>query len=149
MAVDPIPKGHSRITPYLTVRGVPILLDFLKQVFDAQEEHSMKGQDGTIVHAEVTIGGEAIMMGEAHGDWQPTPGSVYIYVEDADATYQRALDAGATSLMEPADQFHGDRYGGVKDPVGNQWWISTHIEDVPPDELDRRNEEYMRQNQQQ
>jgi PhnB protein len=139
MAVKPIPDGFHTVTPYLVVHGVATLLDFLKQAFEAQELLSpMLRSDGTIGHAEVKIGDSVIMMGEPMGDMPLMPGSLYLYVKDTDAVYQRALQAGATSLMEPADQFYGDRSAGVKDPVGNQWWIATHKEDVPPDEMIKR-----------
>jgi uncharacterized glyoxalase superfamily protein PhnB len=147
MAVRPIPEGYHAVTPYLVVQGVPKLLDFLKQAFGAHEIMRMPRPDGTIMHAEVRIGDSAVMMGEAMGDHKPRPSCLYLYVEDADATYRRALQAGATSTMEPADQFYGDRNAGVADPVGNEWWIATHIEDVPPDELARRAEAYMQQQQ--
>lgn len=78
------------------------------------------------------------MMGEPMGEFTAMPTSLYLYVEDADAVYAQALAAGATSVMPPADQFYGDRHGGVRDPNGNIWWIATHIEDVPPEELARR-----------
>jgi len=86
-------------------------------------------------------------MGEPRGEWKPMPGTIYlyVYVNDTDAVYKRALQAGATSLMEPSDQFYGDRNAGVKDPVGNYWWIATHIEDVPPAELAKRAEAFMKQ----
>jgi PhnB protein len=145
MAVDPIPHGYHSVTPYLIVREVPKLLDFLKQAFSAQEIMRMPQPDGTIMHAEVRIGDSAIMMGEARGEHNPMPGSIYLYVNDADATYQRALQAGASSQMEPADMFYGDRHASVIDPVGNHWSIATHIEDVPPDELARRVEAFMKQ----
>lgn len=90
------------------------------------------------MHAEVKIGDSVIMMGEPMGDFKPMPGSIYLYVKDTDATYRKAIQAGAVSIMEPADQFYGDRSAGVKDPLGNFWWIATHIEDVPPEELARR-----------
>ena len=77
-------------------------------------------------------------MGEASGEWKPMPSTLYLYVPDADATYQRALEAGATSVQEPEDQFYGDRHGGVKDPSGNLWWVATHIEDVSSEEIARR-----------
>jgi len=86
----------------------------------------------------VQIGDSVIMLAEARGEWKPMPGAIHLYVGDTDATYQRALQAGATSLMAPADQFHGDRMAGVKDPFGNVWWIVTHVEDVSPDELQKR-----------
>jgi PhnB protein len=145
MAVTPIPEGYHTVTPYLVVQGVPALIDFLKQAFDAQEIMRIPRPDGAIMHAEVRIGDSAVMMGEAMGEFQPMPGSIHLYVNDADATYQRALQAGATSIMEPADQFYGDRSAGVVDPVGNRWWIATHQEDVPPEELARRAEAFMQQ----
>ena len=148
MAVKPIPEGFHSVTPYLIVQDVPKLLDFLKQAFTAQEIMRMPAPDGTIAHAEVRIGNSPIMMGEAHGDFKPMPGSIYLYVDDTDATYQRALQAGAKSLMEPANQFYGDRSASVVDPVGNHWWIATHIEDLQPEELARRAEAYMKQQQQ-
>jgi PhnB protein len=145
MAVNRIPEGFHNVTPYLVVREVPKLLDFVKQAFKAQEIMRMPAPDGTIMHAEVRIGDSAIMMGEAHGEHKPMPGSIYLYVDDTDATYQRALQAGATSLMEPADQFYGDRSASVVDPVGDHWFIATHIEDVQPEELARRAEAFMKQ----
>jgi PhnB protein len=140
MAVKPIPEGYHTVTPYLTVPGVPKLIDFLKQAFDAREIERMMEPDGTIRHAEVRIGDSVVMMGEAEGERQPMPSGIYLYVNDTDTVYKRALQAGATSLMEPADQFYGDRSAGVKDPSGNYWWIATHQEDVPPEELKKRAE---------
>jgi PhnB protein len=145
MAVTPIPEGYHTVTPYLVVQGVAKLIDFLKRAFDAQELMRMPRPDGTILHAEVKIGDSIVMMGEATGEHKPMPGSIYLYVADTDATYKRALQAGASSTMEPADQFYGDRNAGVVDPVGNHWWIATHIEDVPPEELARRAEAFMKQ----
>ncbi len=141
-AVNPIPEGYRTITPYLTVQGVAQLLEFLQKAFDAQVNYRMEGANGLVHHAEVKIGDSMLMLGEAHGDWQPMPGSIYLYVPDADATYKRAVEAGATSLMEPANQFYGDRHGGVKDSCGNQWWIATHIEDVSPEEIKKRHDEW-------
>ena len=143
MTVKRLPEGYSAVTPYLIVRGVPRLIDFLKQVFAAEELHRTALPDGTVMHAELRIGGAPLMMGEAGGEWQPLPGSIYIYVDDTDATYRRALAAGAVSVMEPADQFHGDRYGGVRDAAGNVWWIATHVEDVSREEMARREKEFL------
>ncbi len=84
------------------------------------------------------IGDSIIMMGEAAGQWKPLPSMLYVYVPDTDATYQRALQAGGRTLREPRDEFYGDRTAGVEDPCGNQWWIGTHIEDVAPEEMQRR-----------
>jgi uncharacterized glyoxalase superfamily protein PhnB len=139
MAVKAIPDGYHAITPYLVVPGVAKLLDFLKEAFGAEETHPrMTRPDGTVMHAEVRIGDSRVMLGEASDRFPAMPGSLYLYVPDTDALYRRALAAGATSLMEPADQFYGDRNAGVKDPSGNAWWIATHKEDVSHEELVRR-----------
>lgn len=138
MAVQPIPEGYSTVTPYLIVEGADALLDFLERAFGAERRFRMDSEDGTVAHAEVTLGDSVVMLAEAGGEWPAMPGNIHLYVEDCDATYARALDAGATSLQEPTDQFYGDRSGGVRDPAGNVWWITTHVEDVPPDELERR-----------
>lgn len=145
MAVKPIPDGYHSVTPYLIVQGASGLIDFMKQAFDAEESVRMERPDGTIMHAEVRIGDSVVMLSDAGGESTPMPGMLHLYVNDADATYRRALTAGATSLQEPEDQFYGDRSAGVKDQFGNQWWIATHIEDVSPEEMARRSEAYMQQ----
>jgi uncharacterized glyoxalase superfamily protein PhnB len=138
MAVKPIPDGYHSVTPYLVVSGVSRLLEFTVRAFEAKELHRMTGPDGGIRHAEVRIGDSVVMMGEAGGAHAPMPTTLYLYVADTDTTYKRALQAGASSLEEPALQFYGDRRAGVKDPVGNHWYLATHIEDVPPEEMKRR-----------
>ncbi|MBE7550725.1 MAG: VOC family protein [Anaerolineales bacterium] len=135
MAVKPIPEGHHTVTPYLVVRGVAQLIEFMKQAFAAEEIQRMNRPDGTLMHAEVRIGDSMVMLGEAGGAYEPMPAMLHLYVEDADAVYQRALQAGAVSLRAPVDEAYGDRIGGVKDSFGNQWWIATHIRDVSPAEL--------------
>ena len=140
MAVNPIPNGYHTVTPYLVVRSAGQLIDFLKRAFGGKETICTTKPDGSIGHAEVKIGDSMIMLGEACGEWQAMPCAIYLYVPDTDALYQRALQAGATSIMEPADQFYGDRNAGVKDPCGNIWWIGTRIEDVAPEEMKRRAE---------
>jgi uncharacterized glyoxalase superfamily protein PhnB len=147
MAVDPIPKGLHTVTPYLTLSGVARLIDFLKEAFDAKEMHRSTRPDGTIMHAQVRIGDSAIMMGEIWGDFQAKTAALYLYVPDTDALYRRAVAAGATSIMEPMDMFYGDRNAGVRDFAGNEWWIATHIEDVAPEELERRAAEAMKRRQ--
>lgn len=141
----PIPTGYHTVTPVLTVHGAAKLIDFLKQAFDAKETFRLPGPDGAVIHAEVKIGDSMIMLGEATDQWKPMPATVALYVEDADAWYQRALRTGATSVREPSDQFYGDRSAGVKDFAGNHWWIHTRIEDVPPDEIKKRAEVWMKQ----
>jgi PhnB protein len=143
MAVKAKPDGFHSVTPYLVVEGAAKVIDFAKQTFDAQEIMRMVAPGNRIGHAELRIGDSIVMLGDAHGDHQPTRAMLHLYVDDADAIYQRALAAGATSVQEPTNQFYGDRSGGVKDPCGNLWWIATHIEDVPPDELKRRAEQAM------
>ena len=123
-----IPEGHHTVTPYLVVSGVAQLIEFTKQAFGATEVYLSKRPDGSVMHAEVKIGDSIVMMGESQD--KKFPGMLHLYVEDADAIYQRALQAGAKSLREPADQPYGDRSGGVEDAFGNQWWISTRVKDV-------------------
>jgi PhnB protein len=144
MTVRAIPEGYHTVTPYLVVHGVPKLLAFLADAFGAKEIHRAALPDGSVMHAEVQIGDSRVMMGEAR-DMAPIPAMLYLYVEDVDTVYARALRAGGASIAAPADQFYGDRSGGVRDACGNQWWIGTHKEDVPPDELARRAQAAMQQ----
>lgn len=147
MAVKPIPDGYRTVTPYLTIQGVREALAFLQKVFDAKvvEKHEMP--DGKVGHAAVRIGDSMVMLGEANEQWKAMPGSVYLYIPDVDAAYRRGLEAGGKSLMPPADQFYGDRQGGFSDPAGNYWWVATHVEDVPPDEMERRAQEWTKKQQ--
>jgi PhnB protein len=136
--VSYLPAGYHTVTPYLTVKGLAGLIEFLKTTFDATEKELLRRADGSIHHAELQIGDSVVMMGEATGEWKPTGASLYVYVPDTDATYQRALAAGATSLREPVDQFYGDRSGGVQDAWGHAWWLATHKEDMSKEEMERR-----------
>ncbi len=138
MAVNPIPEGFHTVTPYLVCEGVDRVLDFLKAAFDAEETDRMVADSGRIMHAQVRLGNSMLMLGEAKEGYPPRPATLYLYVADVDTLYRRALAAGATSLMEPADQFYGDRNAGVVDGAGNQWWIGAHVEDVDPEEMVRR-----------
>jgi uncharacterized glyoxalase superfamily protein PhnB len=137
-SVRPIPEGSHTVTPYLVVEGIPKLIEFLEQAFGAQEIFRMARPDGGVAHAEVKIGDSMVMMGAPMGDFKAKPCSLYLYVEDVDAVYQRAIQAGGTSVREPSNQFYGDRTGGVIDPCGNYWGIATHVEDVPPAEVAKR-----------
>ena len=136
--VRPVPEGYHTVTPYLVVTGVAKLMDFLKQAFGAVEIERHSRPDGTIQHAQMKIGDSMLMMGDAQEPWKPAPATFYMYLEEVDATYQRAMEAGGVSLGEPKDQFYGDRIGAVQDPSGNQWWLATHTEDVTPEEIARR-----------
>jgi PhnB protein len=136
--VKPIPEGYHSVTPYLIVEGASDLIDFTKQALGAQERMRMPGPGGQIAHAEIQIGDSVVMLSDASPENPPTSAMIHLYVPDADSVYSRALQAGATSLREPADQFYGDRSAGVKDKFGNQWWLATHVEDVPPEEMEKR-----------
>jgi PhnB protein len=137
MAVKAIPEGYSTVTPFLTVKGVAQIMDFLKQAFGAEEIMRMPGPGGVVMHAELNIGNSRLMLGEAMQN-PPTQSSFYLYVSDADAMYKRALAAGATSQLEPKDEFWGDRIAMVKDTFGNTWSVATHKEDVTPEEMSKR-----------
>jgi uncharacterized glyoxalase superfamily protein PhnB len=143
--VSPIPEGYHTVTPVMTVQGAVKLIDFMKQAFDAKEMYRLDGPNGTVMHAEVKIGDSMVMVGEASDQWKPIQATVALYVQDTDGWYQRALRAGAISVREPSDQFYGDRSAGVKDFAGNHWWIHTHIEDVPAEEIKKRAETWMKQ----
>jgi uncharacterized glyoxalase superfamily protein PhnB len=142
--VKPIPKGYHTVTPYLLVKGAAKQIEFLKKAFGAKVIDLMTGPGGSVAHAALRIGDSMVMLGEAHGKWKPMPTMIYLYVKSADATYRRALRAGAKSLMKPANQFWGDRHGGVQDEFGNQWWMSTRVEDLSKAEIKRRGEEFMK-----
>ncbi len=145
MAIKPIPDGDNVITPILMVADADALIQFLTRVFDAAEHQITRRPDGKVWHADLTIAGAHIMISEASGPFQPAGAAVNVYVPDTDATYRRALEAGATSVIAPSDRFYGDRNAVVKDPSGTLWSLATHIEDVPADELKRRETEAIRQ----
>jgi len=134
-----IPDGYRCVTPYLVNHGVDRVMRFLSQAFGAVESFPpMTRPDGTVLHAEMRVGDSVVMMGEALGQHEPMPGCFYLYVEDVDLCYRRALRAGAAPITEPRDQFYGDRSAGVRDPGGNFWWIATHKEDISEQELEKR-----------
>jgi uncharacterized glyoxalase superfamily protein PhnB len=138
--VKPIPDEYGSVTPYLVVEGAEEFLGFLQNAFGAtvRGDDVMRGPDGRIGHAEVEIGDSVVMLADVPPDGEATRAMLNLYVEDCDATYKKALAAGAESWKELEDQFYGDRNGGVRDKWGNQWYISTHIEDVSPEEMERR-----------
>ena len=122
------PFGLHTVTPYLITENVLLLIEFLEGVFETESRGEPQfREDGSVQHVELKIGNSVIMMGEPMGDIGPMPAMIYLYVDDCDVTYRKALDTGATSVLEPANYPHGDRYGGIKDPAGNIWWVVTHI----------------------
>ena len=144
--VKPIPDGYPQFSPYLCIDGAAAAIDFYCRVFDGQERMRMPAPDGRIGHAEIQIGNAVVMLADEFPDigfQSPktiggTPVMLSLYVEDVDATFERAVTAGSTSLKPPADQFYGDRSGSFEDPFGHRWSIASHIEDVPPEEMQRR-----------
>jgi PhnB protein len=134
MAVNPIPEGFATVTPYLYMKDAARFIEFVKSAFGAVEQGRMPNPDGTVAHAALQIGSSMLMLSEG----EPRPSSLFLYVEDTDAQYRRALQAGATSDSEPADMFWGDRFASVTDAWGNSWQIGTHIEDLSEDEMMKR-----------
>ncbi len=127
MASPQNPFGLHTITPYLIVEDVATLIEFLQSVFNAELRGDIHYRDdGAVKHAEVQIGDSVVMMGEPMDAISAMPATLYLYVADCDATYDKAISVGATSVLEPDDYPHGDRYGGVKDTAGNIWWVVTH-----------------------
>jgi PhnB protein len=148
--VNPIPQGYHTVTPSLMVRGADQALDFYKKAFNAEETLRMPGPDGKIMHAEFRIGDSVLMLGEempSMGGKSPqalggSPVSFFIYLENVDQAWQRAISAGAKQVMPLADMFWGDRAGCVDDPFGHHWWLAQHIADLTPEEIKRGQEEF-------
>ena len=146
MPVKAIPDGYHTATPYLVVRNAAQAIEFYKKAFGAQELMRMAMPDGKIGHAEIKIGNSVIMLADENDrgvSKSPqalggTTGGVMLYVEDADATFKRAVDAGGKTFMAPTDMFWGDRYGQFIDPFGQVWSVATHEEDVAPAEMEKR-----------
>jgi uncharacterized glyoxalase superfamily protein PhnB len=149
MAVNYRPEGYSDVTASFVVDDADAVLEFATAVLGAKERFNMRTPDGKIGHAELEIGDSVLFLSEASSSDQGKhmPAVVNVYVQDVDATYQKALAAGGTSLREPIDMFYGDRSAGVRDKAGNQWWLGTHVEDVPPDEMARRMKEWEAEHQ--
>jgi PhnB protein len=134
---NPAPAGYSRVCPFVNAENIDALLTFLHEVLDCEITEKLRSADGTIRHAEVRLGDSIIMIGrEQTGSHRES--MIYVFVADADATFNNALQHGATSIMEPGDRFYGYREGGFKDPFGNQWWIAQVIENVSKEEMERR-----------
>jgi PhnB protein len=144
--VKPIPDGYPRAMPYLIVDGAAKALDFYKQVFEAKERMRMPAPQGKVGHAEITIGDSVIMLADEHPEMDAraprafggSPVSIMVYVPDVDATVKTAVAAGAKVTRPVEDMFYGDRTGTIDDPFGHRWHIATHIEDVSPEEMERR-----------
>ena len=146
MGVPHTPAGYHTVTPYLTVKGADAALEFYKKALGAEETVRMAGPDGSVMHAEFKVGDSVIMLGEENPMWGAkgphalggSPVGVMLYLPDVDARFAAAVAAGATVFKPLKDQFYGDRSGTVVDPFGHMWTLATHIEDVAPDEMERR-----------
>jgi PhnB protein len=151
MSVQPIPAGYHSVTPYLILKDATAAIEFYKRAFGATELMRLDGPGGTVAHAEVKIGDSPIMLSDEwpnHGILGPaarggTTVGLMVYVEDCDAVFERAIAAGGTVDRPLENQFYGDRSGTIIDPFGHKWTIASHIEDVPPEEINRRFEEWM------
>lgn len=152
MTVKPIPDGYHSVTPYLIVKGAADAIEFFRNAFNAIEIMRLGGPDGKVMHAEIQIGDSRIMLADEHPEMNAlapqSPGSagvgICLYVENVDEIVARAIDAGATMQRPLQDQFYGDRSATMEDPFGHVWTVATHIEDVPPEEINRRMEEMMK-----
>jgi len=150
MVVQPVPEGYNTVTAYLAVPNATEAIDFYTRALGAKERTRMEGPGGSIMHAELELGDSLIMLSDPFPQASTktpkelggTSVSMMVYVDDIDGLYKQAIDAGATSLLEPDDMFWGDRFGSVQDPFGHSWTIATHIEDVSPEELKKRSEEF-------
>jgi uncharacterized glyoxalase superfamily protein PhnB len=146
-----IPAGYHSITPAIVVRDAAAAIDFYKKAFGAEEVSRMAGPDGSIMHAEIRIGDSVVMLGEENEQWgtksplstNGVHGSLHIYVEDADASFNRALQAGATVRYPLEDAFWGDRYGKVTDPFGHEWGLATRVKDLSDAEMNQAAQEWM------
>ncbi len=149
--VRPIPEGFHTVTPHLIIKGAAKAVEFYKKAFGAEEIMCMPGPGGSVMHAEIKIGNSIIFLADEFPDWgclspatlNGSPVTIHLYVEDCDAAFNKATQAGAEALMPPSDMFWGDRYGKLKDPFGHQWSIATHTEDVSPEECAKRCAESM------
>jgi len=149
--VQPIPDNYPRVSPYLRVDGGAAAIDFYTSVFGFTERGRMPGPDGRLGHAELELGDSLVMLADEFpemGQVGPqkiggSPVTISIYVEDVDAVVAKAVDAGATVVAPAGDQFYGDRLGVVQDPFGHVWSVASHIEDVSPEEMERRAAETM------
>lgn len=144
--VNPIPDGYPRVTPYLIIDGASAAIDFYTSVLGATDRMRMPAPGGKVGHAELEIGDSVIMLADEAPEMDAlsprtvggTPVSLMVYVEDVDAVFAKAIDAGARELQPVEDKFYGDRSGSFEDPFGHHWNVASHVEDIPPDEMEKR-----------
>ncbi|MBX9627576.1 MAG: VOC family protein [Gemmataceae bacterium] len=155
MPVNFQPDGYHAVTPYLTVRGAAQAIEFYKAAFGAEELFRLGGPDGSVGHAEIKVGDSVLMLGDENPQWGAkapdaggSPVGLMVYVPDVDAVFAAAVAAGAAVRKAVQDQFYGDRSGTVTDPFGHTWTAATHVEDVSPEEMGRRADEWMQKHAQ-
>ncbi len=137
MTAYPLPPDTPAVAPYLVVADPAALIAFLNALFGAKEVMRIHREDGSIMHAEVRIRDSAVMMGGATDKFAASTAGLHVYVEDADATYAKALELGAEVIMPPSESGDGDRRGGFLDMAGNQWWVASRVETLTPEEIER------------
>ena len=155
--VKPVPDGFHTATPYLIIRGASKEIDFYKKAIGAEERFRLPGPGGIIMHAEIQVGDSVIMLADENhsmGAKSPqtlngSPASILLYVSDVDAAFKKAVNAGAREVSPPTDMFWGDRMGRIADPFGHEWSIASHVEDVPPEEMEQRGKKWMEEMTQQ
>lgn len=146
MAVQPVPEGYPRVTPYLSVDGAAEAIDYYTEVLGATERYRLPAPDGKLGHAELSVGDGLIMLADPApdigfdhpGSLGGSPVAIHVYVDDVDAVFEKALARGGTEVRAPENQFYGDRNGTFLDPWGHRWSIATHVEDVTPEEMAKR-----------
>jgi uncharacterized glyoxalase superfamily protein PhnB len=143
MKAQPVPDGYRSITPYLKLPNSGRLVEFLKEAFGAIERGRLTRPDGMLLHAEVVIGDSLVMIHEAPSHMEAKPSTLYMYVGDVDTTYERALNAGGTSVMAPHDMYYGDRVACVRDVSENDWWIATRLENASLEEIQERATDFL------
>ena len=144
--VKPIPDGYHNVTPYLIIDGAAKAIEFYKKVFGAKEKMRMPSPGGKVGHAELSLGDSMIMLADEHPDmghraphaYGGSAVSLMVYVPDVDATVKTAIAGGAKVVRPVENQFYGDRMGTIQDPFGHSWYVATHVEDVPPEEMAKR-----------
>jgi PhnB protein len=153
MPAKHVPEGYHSLTPYIICDGAAAALDYYKKAFGAEERMRFAGPGGKIMHAEITVAGSIIMLADEFpemGAVSPkrlggTPFGLCLYVPDCDKVFNQAVAAGGKAERPVVNQFYGDRSGTLVDPFGHKWTVSTHVEDVPPDEMKKRMESYTKQ----
>ena len=141
-SVLPIPEGYHSVNSFLIVTQADMLIDFIKNAFKGELTSRMLDDQGRVMHATVKIGDSTVMIADAMERFPSMQAMLYLYVDDVDAVYDQALKAKGVSIRVPTDEFYGDRSAGVKDQWGNQWWIAAHVEDVSPEEMEKRKKEF-------